>query len=192
MESPATPKSINEPVPDSPRAWLRLGATMLVSTVGGVGMWSVVVALPAVQAEFGVARAEASLPFTLTMLGFALGGVVMGRLLDRVGILAPLAVGALALGIGLSRRCAAPAVSSTFALAQALIGFGSSVTFGPLMADISNWFVRRRGAAVTLCSSRKLYRRRAVAAGRAAGDRALRLARHARRHRPLLRRRDAC
>ena len=152
MESPAAPKSTNELAPDSARAWLRLGATMLVSTVGGIGMWSVVVSLPAVQTEFGVARAEASLPFTLTMLGFAFGGVIMGRLLDRAGILAPLAVGALALGIGYVGAASASSLVM-FALAQALIGFGSSVTFGPLMADISNWFVRRRGAAVTLCSA---------------------------------------
>lgn len=152
MESLATPKSTNETTPDSARAWLRLGATMLVSTVGGVGMWSVVVSLPAVQAEFGVARAEASLPFTLTMIGFALGGVAMGRLLDRAGILAPLAVGALALGIGYVGAARADSLMM-FALAQALIGFGSSVTFGPLMADISNWFMRHRGAAVTLCSA---------------------------------------
>jgi len=69
MEASATPKSLKQPAPDSMQAWLRLGATMLVSTVGGVGMWSVVVALPAVQSEFGVPRAEATLPFTLTMLG---------------------------------------------------------------------------------------------------------------------------
>ena len=152
MESFATPKSLKQPAPDSMQAWLRLGATMLVSTVGGVGMWSVVVALPAVQAEFGVARAQATLPFTLTMLGFALGGVIMGRLLDRVGILAALAVGALALGLGYVGAASASSLV-WFALAQALIGFGSSVTFGPLMADISTWFVRRRGAAVTLCSA---------------------------------------
>jgi MFS family permease len=152
MESSGNPKSIKEPVPDSARAWLRLGATMLVSTVGGVGMWSVVVALPAVQAEFGVPRAAATLPFTLTMLGFAFGGVIMGRLLDRAGILAALAVGALAIGAGYLGAAGASSLVM-FALAQSLIGFGSSVTFGPLMADISNWFVRRRGAAVTLCSS---------------------------------------
>ncbi len=152
MESFGNPQSIKQPAPDSAQAWLRLGATMLVSTVGGVGMWSVVVALPAVQAEFGVPRAAATLPFTLTMLGFAFGGVIMGRLLDRAGILAALAVGALALGVGYLGAAGASSLVM-FALAQALIGFGSSVTFGPLMADISNWFVRRRGAAVTLCSS---------------------------------------
>jgi MFS family permease len=137
---------------DSGRAWLRLAATMLISTIGGVGMWSVVVALPAVQAEFGVARAEASLPFTLAMLGFALGGVIMGRLLDRAGILAPLALGAAALGVGYLGAARAGSLLQ-FAVAHAVIGFGSSVTFGPLMADISNWFVRRRGVAVTLCSA---------------------------------------
>jgi MFS family permease len=125
---------------------------MLIATIGGVGMWSVVVALPAVQAEFGVPRAEASLPFALAMLGFALGGVIMGRLFDRAGILAPLAAGALALSAGYLIAASADSLV-VFALAHAAIGFGASVTFGPLMADISHWFVRRRGVAVTLCSS---------------------------------------
>ena len=84
---------------------------MLISTIGGVGMWSVVVALPPVQAEFAVPRAQASLPFTLAMVGFALGGVMMGRLFDRTGILGPLALGAVALSVGyLAPR--SPAASS--------------------------------------------------------------------------------
>src|SRR5580693_9935593 len=155
-ECPAM-ETLNEPAPkvpvaDSRQAWVRLVATMLVSTVGGVGMWSVVVALPAVQAEFVVPRAQASLPFTLDMVGLAIGGVVMGRLLDAVGVLGPLVLGALALCIGYVGAGSAGSLTA-FAAAHALIGFGSSVTFGPLMADISNWFVRRRGVAVTLCSA---------------------------------------
>ena len=152
MDALTTAKSAKDPVPDSRQAWLRLVATMLVATIGGVGMWSVVVALPAVQAEFAVPRAEASLPFTLAMLGLAVGGVVMGRLLDVAGVLAPLVLGALSLCLGYLGAAAAGSLIA-FALAHALIGFGCSVTFGPLMADISTWFVRRRGAAVTLCSS---------------------------------------
>jgi len=152
METLTQPASDKAPSPDSRQAWLRLAATMLVSTIGGVGMWSVVVALPAVQAEFAVPRAQASLPFTLTMLGFAAGGVIMGRLLDLAGILGPLIVGAVALGIGYLGAANAGSLAA-FALAHAVIGFGSSVTFGPLMADISSWFVRRRGVAVTLCSA---------------------------------------
>jgi MFS family permease len=152
MEMPGSRNSATTPLPDSTHSWLRLAATMLVSTIGGVGMWSVVVALPAVQAEFGVPRAQASLPFTLAMFGFAIGSVAMGRLLDRVGILGPIALGAAALGAGYLAAAGAHSLF-VFALAHAVIGFGSSVTLGPLMADISNWFVRRRGVAVTLCSS---------------------------------------
>ena len=85
---------------DSSAAWLRLVAALLLCTLGGVGMWSVVVALPAVQAEFGVARGAASLPYTLTMLGYATGGVMMGRLADRFGVAWPVAGGALMLSLG--------------------------------------------------------------------------------------------
>ncbi len=70
---------------ESAYAWTRLAVTLILSTIGGVGMWSVVVALPAVQAEFAVARADASLPYTLTMICFGLAGIGMGRLSDRFG-----------------------------------------------------------------------------------------------------------
>jgi MFS family permease len=137
---------------DSPYAWARLAATVAVGTVGGVGMWSMPVVLPAVQAEFAVARGDASLPFTLSMFGFALGGVVMGRLQDRRGIVAVLALGAAGLMGGYSVAASAPGLWS-FALASALIGFGASATFGPLMTDVSFWFARRRGIAVAMAAA---------------------------------------
>jgi MFS family permease len=152
MQMPTAPNTAKAPMPDSGQSWLRLAATMLISTIGGVGMWSVVVSLPAVQADFAAPRSEAALSFTMAMVGFAVGGVVMGRLLDRAGILWPIAAGAIALSLGYLAAGSAGNLG-VFALAHAVIGFGSSVTFGPLMADISNWFVRRRGVAVTLCSA---------------------------------------
>jgi len=136
---------------ESSFAWLRLVAALALGTIGSVGMWSFVVALPAVQAGFGVARADASLAFTLTMMGFGLGGVVMGRFADRYGIVWPVAIGALALGAGYALSGVAATIIQ-FALAQGLIGLGSSATFGPLMSDISHWFARRRGIAVALAS----------------------------------------
>jgi MFS family permease len=133
-------------------AWLRLFATVLVAAIGGVGMWSVVVALPVMQAEFGGSRADASLAFTLSMLGVAAGGLAMGWLLDRVRILPPLSLGAIMLALGYVGAGHARNLA-TFALAHTIIGFGSSVAFGPLMIDISHWFVRRRGLAVALSSA---------------------------------------
>ncbi|HWP26753.1 MAG TPA: MFS transporter [Xanthobacteraceae bacterium] len=136
---------------ESSYAWLRLGIALALGTIGSIGMWSFVVALPAVQADFGVARGEASLPFTLTMLGFGFGGVVTGRFADRYGIVPPAFCGALALGAGYVTSGMASTIW-WFALAQGLIGFGSSATFGPLMTDISHWFSRRRGIAVAIAS----------------------------------------
>ena len=136
---------------ESTYAWLRLGVALALGTLGSVGMWSFVVALPAVQADFGVARADASLPFTLTMIGFGAGGIVMGRLADRFGIILPCVLGTVALAAGYVLSSAAGTLWQ-FALAQGLIGFGSSGTFGPLMTDISHWFQRRRGIAVAIAS----------------------------------------
>jgi MFS family permease len=138
---------------ESTSAWLRLLVTLALSTIGGVGMWSVVVSLPAVQAEFGVARAAASLPYTLTMIAFGLAGIVMGRLSDRYGVMLPVMLGTLLLALGFVAAGAAPSLVC-FTLAQgALIGAGSSATFAPLLAHTSLWFVRRRGLAVAIFAS---------------------------------------
>ena len=138
---------------DSPYAWFRLAVSVLLSAIGCVGMWSVVVALPAVQADFHVERGAATLPFTLTMIGFGVGGVIMGRLADRLGIVLPVMIGAATLGIGFILASLSVGLAS-FSAAYLLIGiFGTAATFAPLMADISFWFEKRRGIAVALCAS---------------------------------------
>jgi len=139
---------------ESSYAWLRLIVAVTLSTIGGCGMYVVVVVLPAVQAEFGVDRSGASLPYTLTMVGFGLGGILMGRLADRFGIAVPLVLGGLCLGAGFTVAAGAQSLW-TFAIAQGLlIGLlGSSAAFGPLVADTSQWFTRRRGIAVGICAS---------------------------------------
>lgn len=132
---------------------MRLATAVLPATIGGVGMWSVVVvALPAIQADFGVDRAAASLPYTLAMLGFGGGGVLMGRLADRFGIVVPLVLGTIALALGYLGVGHAPNLTQV-ALAHGVIGIGCSASFAPLMADISHWFTRRRGIAVTVTAA---------------------------------------
>ncbi|HEV3007528.1 MAG TPA: MFS transporter, partial [Burkholderiales bacterium] len=123
-------------------------------TIGGSGMYSIAVALPAVQAEFGVARGDASLAYTLTMLGFGIGGILMGRLADRFGVVTPVVIGALGLGSGFIVAGNAGSLWQ-FSLAHGLlIGFlGCATTFAPLVADTSLWFNRRRGIAVAICAS---------------------------------------
>jgi len=140
--------------PDGRYAWWRLVAALGLSTIGGIGLWSVVVALPAIQTEFGVDRSGASLPFTATMIGFAIGGVLMGRFSDRFGVRMPITLGSLMLGAGYIAAASATTMWQ-FILAQAvMIGMlGSSSTFGPLVADVTLWFVKRRGIAVAIVAS---------------------------------------
>ena len=139
---------------DSRYAALRLAITLALMTIGSVGMYVVPVVLPAVQADFGVARADASLPYTLLMVGFGLGGLLMGRLADRFGVTVPLLLGAAGLGLGFAAAALAGSIW-LFAIAHGvLVGFvGSASTYAPLIADTSLWFVRRRGIAVAICAS---------------------------------------
>src|SRR5581483_9198666 len=137
---------------ESPYAWLRLAASVLLGTIGSVGLWSYVVALPVVQADFALTRADASLAYTLTMVGFGLGAAAIGTFVDRFGIGAPLTVATLILGLGFIVSGLVPSFMP-FALANLAIGIGSSGSFAPLIADISHWFTRRRGIAVAVCAS---------------------------------------
>jgi MFS family permease len=138
---------------DSGYAWFRLAIAVVLGTIGGVGMWSPVVVVPAVQAEFGITRAEAALPYTLTMIGFVFGSVMMGRLADKRGILWPLLIATAALALGYTAMWAAPNFWF-FAFAAGAIGmFGSATFFAPLLADTSMWFEKRRGFAIALCAA---------------------------------------
>ncbi|MGI9356717.1 MAG: MFS transporter, partial [Rhizobiaceae bacterium] len=126
--------------------------TLAIAVICNVGMWAIILVMPSVQAEFGVDRADASLPYTVTMFGFAFGNLVIGRAVDRLGVTVTLT--------GASLLIAASYVTATFSnsvyvlcAVQLAIGFGTAAGFGPLMADISHWFLKRRGIAVALIAS---------------------------------------
>ncbi|NEW99755.1 MFS transporter [Rhodopseudomonas sp. BR0G17] len=137
---------------DSRQAWVRLGVALVIGSIGSVGMWSVVVVLPLVQAEFAASRGAASLAFTMAMLGFGLGGVATGKLTDRFGIVIAIGSGIGLLGLGYAGAGLSAALWQ-FAAFHFLIGAGASATFGPLMAEASHWFERYRGLAVTIAAS---------------------------------------
>ncbi|MDS1141624.1 MFS transporter [Pusillimonas sp. SM2304] len=139
---------------ETPYAWTRLIVSLLLMTIGGSGMYSVTVVLPQIQAEFDVSRSDASLPYTLTMLGFGLGGILMGRLSDRFGVLVPIVIGTAGISAGFILAGSAGSLWQ-FNLAQGLlIGLlGTAASFAPLVADTSQWFTRRRGIALAICMS---------------------------------------
>ena len=147
-QSEAPPSAI-----DSPQAAWRLLTTLLLMLLGNSGMYVVSVVLPEVQAEFGVSRADASIPYTLSMLGFGIGGMWMGRWADRFGIARVAALGAVGVASGFVLAGLSGGIVG-FALAQGLLGLlGIASTFAPLLADTAQWWNKRRGIAVAVCAS---------------------------------------
>ncbi|MFO0990609.1 MAG: MFS transporter [Hyphomicrobiales bacterium] len=141
-------------LPDSRYSWMRLFISLAISTIGGIGLWSTVVVLPAIETEFGVGRGGASLPYMATMIGAAFGGIAMGSLADRVGIMKPLILSAVFLCIGFTVAAWTGSYWQFIITQAVLIGMlGSSTTFGPLVADASLWFVKKRGLAIGIVAS---------------------------------------
>ena len=146
--TPADPSLI-----DSRQAAWRLAVTLGLVVLGNSSMYVVSVVLPAVQAEFGTGRADASLPYTLMMVCLGIGGLWTGRMADRHGLMPVLLMGAVAVCLGFVGASLSHSIWM-FALAHALMGLiGSAATFAPLMADTALWWNRRRGIAVAICAS---------------------------------------
>ena len=137
---------------DSLYSWTRLFIALLLATVGNIGMWVVVIVLPDIQQEFKIDRGTASIPFALTMVGFAIGNWVMGHVVDRYGITKTII---LAATVNTAGYIAAMYVNNVYFLSilQFFIGLGTAAAFGPLIADTSHWFLKRRGIAVALIAS---------------------------------------
>ena len=136
---------------DSRYAWWRLAASVALSAFGAVGMWGVVVIFPNLQAEFAATRAEVSFSYTTTMLGFGAGSILLGRLIDTRGAFVTMVLAAVLIAGGYALASLAPSLT-TFALVQAMIGFGSAASFIPLVADTSHWFAKRRALAMGICA----------------------------------------
>jgi MFS family permease len=146
------PQSADRYAPDGAYAFTRLALSLLMATLIGSGMWAVIVVMPPAQLDFGVDRSAASLPYTLMMCSLAFSTIGLGRLTDRVGIVLPLIFSAVTMGVGFVVAGYAPNLT-VFTAAHVLIGLGGGTGFGPMMADISHWFVKRRGLAVVIVAS---------------------------------------
>jgi MFS family permease len=139
---------------DSRYSWFRMAVSLALATLGGIGIWAGIITLPVIQQEFGVDRSGGALPYTLTMIGFAIGGVIMGKVADRFGVVVPLIISTLTLSAGFILSAMAPTYWTYIAAQAGLIGLlGTSSTFGPLVADISLWFKKHRGIAVAVVAS---------------------------------------
>ena len=130
---------------------VRLIAALVLVTMGGAAMYGIIVVLKPVSFEFGVGRGVASLPYFMFMIVGGIGGVVMGRLADRFGVMLPALVGCVGLPAGMAGAAFAEEFWQFCVSLGVLSGLlGTSALFAPIAADISHWFTRRRGLAVAV------------------------------------------
>ena len=138
---------------ESPSSWVAAATTTAILAISYGAPLLVVVGLKPITASLGTDRSVVALAGALVWVGTGMGGIVMGRVADRIGVRSTVVFGAVIAALGL-------AVSTTgevwaFFLGHAiLVGLlGNSAHFPPLVVYISRWFDRRRGAAVALISS---------------------------------------
>ena len=130
---------------------VRLITSLVLVTMGGAAMYAVIVVLKPVSFEFGVGRGVASLPYMMFMVTGGIGGVVMGRLADRHGVMLPALIGCVGLPAGMAGAAFAEEFWQFCVSLGVLSGLlGTSALFAPMAADISHWFTRRRGLAVSI------------------------------------------
>ncbi len=137
---------------DTPYAWFRLFITLIIAIFANTGMWAVITIMPALEVEFVTSRAVTSLPFTMNMIGFAVGNLVIGQIIDRFGVTLSVMAAAIC---SASAFFLATLAGDIYLLAgiHLLLGFGTAAGFGPLITDISHWFLKQRGIAVALIAS---------------------------------------
>ena len=137
---------------DTASSWRRLTISSLIALFINVGIWSVVVVLPEIEGEFNSTRASSSLPYTLTLAGFAIGNFIIGSIVDKIGI-SRATIYATLLVSGNFLLCSLSNTLPIITLSHFFLGLGTAVGFGPLIADITHWFVKRRGIAVAIIAS---------------------------------------
>ena len=133
---------------------IRLATVLALMTLGCSAMYAGVMVLEPLALELDTGRGNSSLIYGTFMIGFALGGVFMGQLADRMGIMIPALIGSLALPAGFYLAAHASSILEICLAFSLLCGFlGSSFSMAPLIADISHWFSQRRGLAVGIAFS---------------------------------------
>ena len=138
---------------ESRASWTVASVALVTMLMAFGAAWITAVALKDIAAEVGGVRSIPALASALAWLGSGAGGILMGRLADRVGTRWTVMGGALMIGLGLSISTLGPPwpLWIGHGLFIGLIGLGG--INAPLYIYVSRWFDRRRGSALALISS---------------------------------------
>ena len=131
-----------------------LVASLLFMIIGTGSVYFLVVALKLISTEFNWPRAVPSFAYALQYFGAGFGGIVMGYILDKVGMGVPALIGATTIGLGAIMTSYVSSPWHLYVIYGVLMGFlGRSALFSPLTANITRWFETNKGKAVGIVGS---------------------------------------
>lgn len=134
-------------------SWIVASVSLVIMMMAFGAPWITAVALKDIAAEVGGSRSIPALASALAWLGSGAGGILMGRIAERVGTRWTVICGGLmiALGLAISTLGLPWPLWIGHGLFIGLIGLGG--INAPLYIYVSRWFDRRRGSALALISS---------------------------------------
>jgi MFS family permease len=134
-------------------SWVVASVALFIMMMAFGAAWITAVALKDIAGEVGGTRSIPALASALAWLGSGTGGIMMGRIAERVGTRWTVICGALMIGLGLAISTLGPPwpLWIGHGLFIGLIGLGG--INAPLYIYVSRWFDRRRGSALALISS---------------------------------------
>jgi MFS family permease len=134
-------------------SWVVAIAALVVMAAGFGAPWITVVALKDIAAEVGGARSVPAFASSLVWIGTGVGGLLMGRVAERVGVRSTVICGAVMIAGGLALSAQGPSwpLYIGHGLFIGLLGMGA--INAPLYIYVSRWFDRRRGSALALIFS---------------------------------------
>jgi MFS family permease len=142
------------PVDHDPRlAWLMVAACTALVGMGFGAINNIAVFLLPLGMEFGWARADLALAYSIATVGTGLGGIVMGHFADRLPIRRVVLCGALMPGVAFMLLAQLNSVNELY-LYHALLGvFGIGALLAPLNSLAALWMPHRPGLAIGVVSA---------------------------------------
>jgi MFS family permease len=141
------------PSVESRKSWVVATVALAVMAVAFGTPWITVVALKDIAAEVGGERSIPAFAGALVWLGSGVGGILMGRIAEQVGVRWTVIGGAVMIAVGLALSTLGPSLPLYIGHGLFIGVLGIGGINAPFYVYVSRWFDRRRGSALALISS---------------------------------------
>ena len=133
---------------DSRHAW-RMTAAAFVAMFASYGIaYSFGAFFKPMAAEFGAARSQTSVVFSLTVFVWSMLGSLAGHLADRFGPRIVVSVGAIVMAAGLILTSFIDRLWIGYLTYSLGVGVGVATSYVPMIAVVGGWFLKRRNSAL--------------------------------------------